>query len=73
MIHGTMEKTWARTIAAGKNPLYVARQMGRYSAGFTLEGLESSPHAVSGNLVQPGAAGCLAEGGRFELPIPVRV
>ena len=24
-------------IAAGKNPLYVARQMGHYSAGFTLD------------------------------------
>jgi integrase-like protein len=24
-------------IAAGKNPLYIARQMGHYSAGFTLE------------------------------------
>ena len=98
-------------IAAGKNPLYIARQLGHYSAGFTLdtyghlmesvprvqvewidelvfpEGfgialklhlfaaprdatecspveppdrLEPSPDAGSGNLVQSGAAGCVA-------------
>jgi len=26
-------------IAAGKNPLYIARQLGHYSAGFTLDTL----------------------------------
>ena len=103
-------------IAAGKNPLYVARQMGHHSAGFTLdtyghlmeslpprqvewideivfpegfaaalklhldaapqgaaacsqrqrpEGLQPSPDAVSGGLVQPGAAGCFGGGGEI--------
>jgi len=111
-------------IAAGKNPLYIARQMGHYSAGFTLdtyghlmesipkrqvewideivfpegfaaalklhlydalssattcsevqqgERLESSADAASSSSVQSGAAGRMAEGGRFELPIPLRV
>ena len=111
-------------IAAGKNPLYIAQQMGHHSAGFTLdtyghlmeslprrqvewideivfpegfavalklhldtalsgaaprspaqcaERSESSPDAVSDSVVQSGATGCVAEGGRFELPIPLRV
>jgi|GEM_PF-364656 len=106
-------------IAAGKNALYIARQMGHHSAGFTFdtyghlmdsiprrqvewideivfpegfaaalklhldgapqgaapcsdvqpsEGLERSPDAVSDSVVQSGAAPCVAEGGRFELP-----
>ena len=106
-------------IAAGKNPLYIARQMGHYSAGFCLdtyghlmeplskrqvewidelvfpEGYEaalklhlsgalSSATAcdpvqpmderegleigASSNVVQSGTTGCMAEGGRFELP-----
>ncbi len=37
------------------------------------ERLEPSPSAVSDNLVQSGATERMAEGGRFELPIPVRV
>ncbi len=37
------------------------------------EGLKPRPDAMSGSVVQSGAAGCVAEGGRFELPIPVRV
>jgi hypothetical protein len=34
---------------------------------------EPGPDAVFGSFVQSGATGCVAEGGRFELPIPVRV
>ena len=37
------------------------------------EGLKPNPDAVSGNLVQSCTTGCMAEGGRFELPIPLRV
>lgn len=106
-------------IAAGKNPLYIARQMGHYSAGFTLDTyghlMESLPkrqvesidelvfpdgyeaalklhllgapssanpynpvqqpdpleplaNAAQRKIVQSGAEGCVAEGGRFELP-----
>jgi hypothetical protein len=37
------------------------------------EWLEPSADAALSSLMQSDAAGCMAEGGRFELPIPLRV
>jgi hypothetical protein len=37
------------------------------------ERLEPSADAALGSFMQSGAAQCMAEGGRFELPIPLRV